>query len=1146
MALHLDLLRPDDLLSLRIEGVNLRLAGRGDGAKLEAEDPSQPAYLIVHFPSQTITERAFFEASNMAPESAGNVNPDEVPSEPGNDPLSAPGTVPALMGGASRLVFRVPEGGSIPATDEGLLNWNSLKLSVHPAAAIGRNPTQAQIQSAPAIRAPTSRETALELPYNLILSPTEDTAWSHSITPHTHRGRTALWHSRMRLASSDEALSRQHTAPMRAIWSPDYRPGGYDDPDGPIPYLQRAAMSPDDRTQIVILTAAFKGFEVDIEIPFASLAEAATELVSTSGLSNLSAVSRSAMTTPLNVGAALVGRKGSVSALRQISIKKTVPFVPLPIEVESLMLSSLGGWLKSRGSWNPPRTVTPSAPTVKPDFRDFFNIGDIIARSPVGPIPGIGRGGFVGTQPGATPSPATPQPPGLSLAPFALSTLNPTSLTSDLGSIYFPGIADILRPEVHQLDLSEWNHIATQGRDHYVRIVYEGELWPFRHRAALIKVTERKFKTHGSIVGAYLMQRMFIVVRQPLMTFPATHRGSPFRRVRLTTMVTPDILPPAKIDGTQRSFWVRVQSGGSTPRFQFHAVGTDADGRDVDFTIPMIFVSFRDLPHASRLAEIAKEYNKSYAAARANTFGADVTFASTGGDGANENTRLPTDNIEFAVNPEGTPAIMRRARVHVPQIEDILGKSDPVSIRFFADYVKSGFDAGAEVFAEVSAESGTFDPLKPLANLVAATKAVRFTSDQAGGISTPDLDVSSLTRKLGPLAGTPAEAVDDQFDPSSVFPAGMARLFGTFDLADLLPKASMSENAPKMRTRIEGDTLVAELDWEPRIDKPLRIPDPSGAIAELEVRSKRLSIRGKYLRPLDGSAEGSFEMTGVMTDFRVGILKCVELDFDEFSFDARTGRKTDVRVRLNTSRPIRFSGDLEFVEEIRKIIPPDLFGDGPSLDITSTQVRAGFEIGLPPVAVGVFALRDVSLGASLTLPFADGKPVFDFNVSRRANPFLLSVGIFGGGGFFRLELDTAGLRMLEAALEFGATASLNIGVASGSVHMMAGIYFALERRESGGDLTAILSGYLRIGGSLNVLGIVRVSVEFNLSFTYLGDPKNKAYGRATLTICIEVALFSKTVELTVERQFGGSSADPTFGQLITSPDVWEQYALAFA
>ena len=102
------------------------------------------------------------------------------------------------------------------------------------------------------------------------------------------------------------------------------------------------------------------------------------------------------------------------------------------------------------------------------------------------------------------------------------------------------------------------------------------------------------------------------------------------------------------------------------------------------------------------------------------------------------------------------------------------------------------------------------------------------------------------------------------------------------------------------------------------------------------------------------------------------------------------------------------------------------------------------------------ALLRVKLGAALTLPFLDGKPVFDFNISERPHPFLLVVGIFGGGGFFHLQLDTAGMKALEVSLEFGAAAALDIGVASGEVHIMAGIYFSLQRKEGSTDLAPIL------------------------------------------------------------------------------------------
>ena len=143
-----------------------------------------------------------------------------------------------------------------------------------------------------------------------------------------------------------------------------------------------------------------------------------------------------------------------------------------------------------------------------------------------------------------------------------------------------------------------------------------------------------------------------------------------------------------------------------------------------------------------------------------------------------------------------------------------------------------------------------------------------------------------------------------------------------------------------------------------------------------------------------------------------------------------------------------------------------------------------------------------------------------------------------------MEIDTAGMKQLEVSLEFGAAASIDIGVASGEVHIMAGIYFSLQRKEGSSDLSCTLTGFLRLGGSLNVLGIIKVSVEFNLSFTYK-DP-GKCYGRATLTVHVEVLFFSASVELTVEKVFGGNSGDPKFRDLIGTTDIWSEYANAFA
>ncbi len=81
------------------------------------------------------------------------------------------------------------------------------------------------------------------------------------------------------------------------------------------------------------------------------------------------------------------------------------------------------------------------------------------------------------------------------------------------------------------------------------------------------------------------------------------------------------------------------------------------------------------------------------------------------------------------------------------------------------------------------------------------------------------------------------------------------------------------------------------------------------------------------------------------------------------------------------------------------------------------------------------------------MPFI-GQPLsVRFNFCTREQPFIASPWhIFGGGGSFGVTLDPHGIQILEASFEFGASISIDLGVASGGVHVMAGMYFHMERR----------------------------------------------------------------------------------------------------
>jgi len=260
----------------------------------------------------------------------------------------------------------------------------------------------------------------------------------------------------------------------------------------------------------------------------------------------------------------------------------------------------------------------------------------------------------------------------------------------------------------------------------------------------------------------------------------------------------------------------------------------------------------------------------------------------------------------------------------------------------------------------------------------------------------------------------------------------------------------------------------------------------------------------------------------------------LRLKFNGFTFTAKSGSKTDVDVDFDD---IEFAGPLGFINELRNYIPLTGFKDPPSLDVTAEGIRASYSLGIPSVAFGVFSLENISLSAALNIPF-DGQPVrVRFAFCERENPFLLTVSMFGGGGFFGVALGLDGVEILEASLEFGGSLSLDIGVASGGVYVMAGIYFKLEGE------AAVLTGYLRCGGGLEILGIITISVEFYLGLTY-ESVGNKVWGEATLTVEIEILFFSVSVDMSVRREFAGSPA-PAFADLM-GENHWLTYCEAFA
>ena len=277
------------------------------------------------------------------------------------------------------------------------------------------------------------------------------------------------------------------------------------------------------------------------------------------------------------------------------------------------------------------------------------------------------------------------------------------------------------------------------------------------------------------------------------------------------------------------------------------------------------------------------------------------------------------------------------------------------------------------------------------------------------------------------------------------------------------------------------------------------------------------------------------------------------VSFNSISFTSMNGKKPDFNVDLGT---ITFDGPLSFINALKDLIPMNGFNDPPNLDVTSDGIEMGYSLTLPPVGVGVFDLSNVSLGAQLNVYFTNQPISFEFDFCTEAQPFLLTVSFFGGGGFFDLAVSPQGITRMSGGLDFGGSFALDIGVASGGVYVLAGVSYTYDQ-SAGSSLT----GYLKCGGSLDVLGIITVSVEFDMSLTYYSDG-NRIHGVATLTVEISILFFSASVDLTVQRDFaGGSGGQATLLEGGASPQLgptpvgfaeqmaaadWQAYCQAFA
>ncbi len=286
----------------------------------------------------------------------------------------------------------------------------------------------------------------------------------------------------------------------------------------------------------------------------------------------------------------------------------------------------------------------------------------------------------------------------------------------------------------------------------------------------------------------------------------------------------------------------------------FHAVGTDAGGDSVDFTIPMMFVSISDIG-ANRTKAIAGLQRPAAPRLMLDARSAVVPGQKSCSPNAMRPRRPTTRSSSLAPSTSswwhnGTAPRLLKADVSIPQVQELLGSDAPTTIRLYPGFVDQGLDAATGVFAEIVKEDfGSSRPSDPFAGLV-GQHAGRHVHERPGRRASPRRTSAcprcrARSDRWRARSKTP---IADVFDPTTFFQKGTGAA-----LRYLRPLRSAARTARSARARQRcttesqdipgGKLLIAKIDWEPEVDN-LSVP-PGLDIADLREGPRRHHEAGR-------------------------------------------------------------------------------------------------------------------------------------------------------------------------------------------------------------------------------------------------------------------------------------------------------------
>ena len=1013
----------------------------------------------------------------------------------------------------------------------------------------------------PRLRAPLSTETSIEAPYRLILSPNRYAAWFHAAEPvRSEDGEVIeLWHTRLGTRAKNLLTEQDHyLRTVRAVWTRDWNMGlaankddwGHPPTPNEVPFLMPLDSS--DRHNLVHLSSNFRIW------------------------------------------------------YKKSSGQRRKHYTPLPVRVDRMMLSSLGAWLDLQGNWEPPSDVTQGGLAVT-EWKQRGTLGRdhyvrVIYKGYLAPF------GHKAVLVKVTERKFHPGTPGniayMRQRMFIVvrqpeRTFGYTGLRTPNGQSYdlqMPctsvRITTVVTPNIDKPSNAD---VGAYDRNMFWPRV-GGVAFPFHVVAEDLEGRKIEFDAPMLFVSAdsaiAYEQLNMVDARIELDNHPAlcTYQlqgqsmafansdkagDTSFETQSLTfSILVPDESPPAdsdddtdfsklqnalKDDDILRAYPRLVKADVVIPSIK-HLAGNQSTAT-IQFPAKYLTDGFTSSNNGQGFAELVNAVGLSFNG-KGDRSGAlvqpDLSIKGLSrslgpvGGGIDKVMDGEFDPLDFF--KDASPLIFG-----VINLVDVVEAIQPGLLGGLLDKAPRFITEAMKAVDALLTDLDTLQQLVDDAQVKAAVGA-GLANDLLQDVTNLSGDLDDLLKGSGDL--TVLEGHFTTFAahlgalgavipglPGSI-PAEMKQRLDTLvkqfqtslkDAAQITKYVQQLVNSlqvpSELKIRFEwsptlkdwNDIFIATNEWT---------GDPAALVIAVELQAKTNLNPEPSFKALCSLTNFTLDLIGSFTSF-------LKLHFERVEFTASSSKKPDINVVISE---IEFVGVLSFVQVLKQVIPLDGFSDPPAIEVDAEGIRGGFSLALPNLTFGVFSLTNLSLGAGFSIPFV-GKPLsVRFNFCERESPFHLTVSMFGGGGFFAITVDPHDVQILEAAFEFGAELSIDFGVASGGVSIMAGVYYRMES----GD--ASLTGYFRLYGEVSVLGIISASIELYLELRYEFS-SGKCVGKATLTIEVSVFMFSVSVSITCERKFAGSNGDPSFKELMAPyvdpvsslpVEPWSEYCAAFA